>query len=574
MENKPCQQCHKTFTIDADDASFYEKMGVPHPTFCPGCRLVHRTLWRNEKTLYRRECNLCHKNMISIYNSDSPHLVYCRECFHKDSWDAMSYGMDVDFSRPFLEQLHDLQLQVPRISSFVFQNVDSEYVNGAAFNKNCYMIFVSDYDEDCMYSYASFKSHTSSDLLNCNECEMCYECVTCTKCYQTIYSEDCTNSQNLMFCKNCTNCQDCIGCVNLKNVRYAIFNKVVSKEEYKAYLEKLLSRKNMLEVKQKFEELQSGFPVKYFHGMRNVDVVGDYVSSSKNSKYVFDSDDLEDCKYINHGHQAKDSQDSYVLVDKSERSYQIISGIALNNTIAGNCVWQGYDIFYSDTCENSHHLFGCVGLKKKEYCILNKQYTKEEYEKLVPRIIEHMKDMPYTNTNGLVFTYGDFFPSDFSPFAYNETAAMEYSPFSQSEAISRGFIWREKDAKNYTTTIKSSDIADTISEVEDTIVNDVIECSHKGNCTDSCTEAFKITQEELAIYRRLKLPLPTMCFSCRHGERTKIRNPRIIYNRECMCELRNHSHGDNPCRTTMATTYSPDRKELVYCEKCYQQEVA
>jgi hypothetical protein len=29
-------------------------------------------------------------------------------------------------------------------------------------------------------------------------------------------------------------------------------------------------------------------------------------------------------------------------------------------------------------------------LKNKSYCILNKQYTKEEYEKLVSKIIEKM----------------------------------------------------------------------------------------------------------------------------------------------------------------------------------------
>jgi hypothetical protein len=31
-----------------------------------------------------------------------------------------------------------------------------------------------------------------------------------------------------------------------------------------------------------------------------------------------------------------------------------------------------------------------VGLHDKSYCILNKQYTKEEYEELVPKIIEKM----------------------------------------------------------------------------------------------------------------------------------------------------------------------------------------
>lgn len=49
------------------------------------------------------------------------------------------------------------------------------------------------------------------------------------------------------------------------------------------------------------------------------------------------------------------------------------------------------DAYYCDSCHNSEYLFGCIGLKRSKYCVLNKQYSKEEYEALVPRIIEHMK---------------------------------------------------------------------------------------------------------------------------------------------------------------------------------------
>ena len=31
-------------------------------------------------------------------------------------------------------------------------------------------------------------------------------------------------------------------------------------------------------------------------------------------------------------------------------------------------------------------------MKNKEYCIFNKQYTKEEYENIVPQLIEKMKE--------------------------------------------------------------------------------------------------------------------------------------------------------------------------------------
>jgi hypothetical protein len=560
---KTCKTCSQNFEIEKEDEVFYEMMQVSVPENCPECRLLKRLVWRNEKSLYRRACDLCKKNIITIYAPESPYTVYCRECFHGDGWDPLAFGVDFDSSRPFLEQFRELQLKVPRLASFVFQNANSEYVNGAAFNKNCYMMFVSDHNEDSFYSYATFGSHSSSDLLNCNECDSCYESVTCTKCYQVHYSEDCTNSQNLLFCKNCTNCQDCIGSVNLKNVRYAIFNQVVSKEEYEKALAELTSREKRNELRKKAQEFFTGFPVKYFHGLRNVGVTGDYVQNSKNSKHVFDSDELEDCKYINHGHQVKDSEDAYVLVDKSERCFEVVSGISLSNVLASYCVWHCYDAAYTDTAENSHHLFGCVGLRKKEYCILNKQYSKEEYEELRKKIIEQMKEQ------GL---YGDFFPAQFSPFAYNETVAPEYHILTKEEALKRGFTWREEEKKSYETTLQSDSIPLTIKEVSDDIIKEIIECAHKGECSDRCTTAFRITADEFTLYKKLGIPLPALCFNCRHAARIAYRNPRTLWRRSCMCTEENHIHREK-CQNEFETSYAPERKEQVYCETCYQQEI-
>lgn len=573
--------CKAAFRVTDTDLNLYEKVVVPVPAMCPTCRLQQRLVWRNEKSLYRRNCYLCKKAIISIYSPNKPFTVYCRECFHGDGWDALSYGMDFDTGRPFLEQFRELQLKVPRISSFVFQNTASDYTNGSAFNKNCYMIFVSDHNEDCMYSYSTFNSRNSSDLLNCSECESCYESLTCTKCYQTSFSEDCSNSQNLLFCKNCVNCQDCVGCTNLRNARYSIFNETYSKEEY---IEKLAalglaSREGFEKIKLQAEEQHAHFPVKYFHGLRNSNVLGDYVSNSKNANFTFDSDEVEDCQYINHGHQIKDSADSYVLVDKSELSYQVVSGIALSRTIASYCVWHGYDIAYTDTAENSHHLFGCVGLRKKEYCILNKQYSKEEYEILVAKIKEQMNTAPYLDEKGVPYVYGDFFPQNFSPFAYNETVAEEYEPLTESEVKERGFVWKKEEQREYVPTLQAKEIPTEISNVPDSITKEVIACSHaESKCNDGCATAFRITPDELALYRRLAVPVPTLCFNCRHAARTRKRNPRKLWQRQCMCESLTHGHdclGESPnCLTEFETSYAPERAETVYCETCYQKEVS
>jgi len=209
-------------------------------------------------------------------------------------------------------------------------------------------------------------------------------------------------------------------------------------------------------------------------------------------------------------------------------------------------------------------IFGCVGLNKKQYCILNKQYTKEEYEELVPKIIKHMNDMPYIDSKGRVYKYGEFFPSEFSPFGYNETTAQEYFSLDLKEAEKKGFYWHKPLVRNYNITKNYDEILDSILDVDDSILNEVISCEHKGNCKENCMTAFRILAEDLKFYRRMNLPLPRLCPNCRHYQRLRQRNPLKLWHRQCMKE---------GCTNEFETSYSPDRSEIIYCESCYNKEV-
>jgi hypothetical protein len=70
-ETKQCQNCKRDFVIEAEDFKFYEKIKVPPPTFCPECRRQRRLIWRNERHLYKRTCDLCNKSIISMYPKET-----------------------------------------------------------------------------------------------------------------------------------------------------------------------------------------------------------------------------------------------------------------------------------------------------------------------------------------------------------------------------------------------------------------------------------------------------------------------------------------------------------------------
>ena len=223
-----------------------------------------------------------------------------------------------------------------------------------------------------------------------------------------------------------------------------------------------------------------------------------------------------------------------------------------------------HDIEYSFMCQSSLNMFGCVGLRKKQYCIFNKQYTKEEYENLVVKIREQMDFMPYVDKACRVYKYGEFFPTEISPVGYNESMSQEYFPLNKNDAINNGYKWCDTEGRNYKPTIKAEDLPNDIKDVSDSITSEIIACAHAGkNCDQLCVGAFKITSDELNFYRNLGVPLPRLCSNCRTFERLKQRAGLKLYLRNCA-----------KCNKNIETSYAPERPEIVYCESCYNQEVA
>lgn len=592
MNNKieQCKNCNQQFTIDPQDLKFYEKMSVPAPTFCPECRLQRRLAWRNERSLYRRKCDLCGKDSISMYHEKSPIKSHCGPCWWSDKWNPLDYAKEYDFSRPFFEQFRELMEAVPHQNTLVSYKtlVNSDYNNMNHYLKNCYWLFNSDYDENCLYGEEIEHTKDSVDITMIDHSQFVYQSVNCNKCNQVYFSQDCELSHNIWFSKNLTNCNDCFGCVNLKNQSYRIFNIQYPKEEYEKRLKEfnIGSHKNLLSLRNQFREFKLKFPHKYMHGRNNLNCSGDYIYYSKNVQDTYIATESEYCRYCM-WLIVKSNKDCYDFTQFGENTQQVYESMTcgknIQNIIGGVSVLEGHDIRYSIACwNNSAYLFGCIGLRAKKYCILNKQYSQDEYENLVSRIKEQMNVTPYIDKKGRIYTYGDFFPIELSHFAYNETTAYEYFPLSAEATAKAGYEWKAIDEKNYQIQIPHDELPDHINDAVEDVVNKIISCDHEGKCEEMCTTAFRILPYEFKFYKQHGIPLPRLCPNCRHYERLKERNPLKLFHHKCQCNTADntykntaaHFHGDKPCPNEFETTYSFEQKEIIYCEKCYQQEVA
>jgi hypothetical protein len=529
IEQRNCRACSQVFPIPEEDKVFYRKIEVSAPTHCPQCRLQRRLAFRNEHTLYSRKCDMTGQDMVSMYKPESPFPVYSHEAWYGDEWDARDYGRDFDFNRPFFDQFVELRNEVPHLALISHKNENCGYCNIVGTSKNCYLLYGSVDCEDCYYGNP-FASKDCCDSLTLRNSELCLECTDSTGLYNCYKCQNCENSRDLMFCLDVKNSANCFACVGLNRKEYCIFNKQYFKEEYERIVNSmdLKDSEQLNEILHKFNQLKRTVPRRSYIGVQNEDVSGNYIFNSKNAHEVYNA---ERCWDVKHGYQLIDVKDSMDLNqgEEGELLYEVMGFYEDINRLRF-CYLSYGAVSESTYCgmmvNGVSNCFGSVGMKKAKYCILNKQYTKEEYEVLVPKIIAHMKETG---------EWGEFFPVWASPFAYNESVAMDLFPLLKEEVARRGWNWHEAEEK-------SNGASEDVCEVMD--------------------KAFRVIPQEEKFYERFNVSRPQRCPEQRHLDRLALRNPIQLWDRSC-----------SKCSSKIQSSYAPDRSERVYCESCYLTEM-
>lgn len=566
--------CKKPFVIHSDEEAFLQKIGwkfgaasihPPLPVYCPECRLKRRTCHRNERHFYRRTTTLTGKEIISIYHEEAlwgqNDAVYSYEEWNADGLDFIRYGRPFDFSRPFFPQFAALHKDVPRLGSMVIGNENCDYTAGTGYCKNCYLINSSEYCENCYYGKLLQSSKDSVDCSYLYNSELCYECLSVFKSYNCAYVAFSTNCRDCLFSWNLSGCSNCCLCSNLRQKQYHFLNEPLTREAYEQRVREFRGSFTASErMRAQWTALDRQMVHRYANIMGSERCTGDFIENSKDCLDCFDINESQDCRYVVVGVQVKDNYDCSNMYIKPELCYETLGTIEVYNSAYCLFVFHSQNLLFCEYCFTCKDCFACVGLKRKQYCILNRQYTKEEYERIVPQIIEHMRKTPLHSpgaSDGQAVEWGSYFPPSLSPFGYNESLAQEYLPLTGAEAKAEGYFWRDIEEKipDVSKTIPASRLPDRIEETPDEVTQWAILCSQSKR-------PFKILKQELEFYRRQGLPLPRLHPDVRYDRRLALRNPRCLWKRSCM-----------QCRRPIETTYAPDRPEKVYCEECYLKEV-
>ena len=518
VEWKTCKVSGQPFPIYQSDVEFYEKISpvfngkkyqIPTPTLCPEERARRRLSFRNERNLYRRTCDTSGKSIVSIYSPDKSLKVYDQKLWRGDDWNPLEYGIVFDPMQSFSQHFSRLLSTVPRPSLISANAENAEYINLSADAKNCYMVIESSNIENCLYSYWLQRCTNCVDSNFSESCEMCYEIDNCFRCYQCFYSANLKDSSDCRYCNTCEHCTFCFGCADLQNQSYCIYNKQVSKEEFEQFMKHHLTndyqtiRNQYPEIKKQIRLSEGSF--------------GNYLTSTKHCKFCYDGYDAEDCKYGEHVRRnAKDCMDVSTAGRDASLIYEGINvGIGVSHNAFCSIIRGSHEVWYSDLCFYCNHLFGCAGLRNQSYCIFNKQYTKEEYERLVPQIIEKMQETG---------EWGEFFPPSLSPFGYNETVAQEQYFVEKADlSSSDGYKWSD-----YALDPKIPEGAELVhpanySDEQWRSLIDDERISSKIIICEVSRRPFVLQKMEIAFYKKHGIPLPKRHPDVRHAERMKMR---------------------------------------------------
>lgn len=500
--------------------------------------------FRNERHLYKRKCDVTGQDIVSVFSPDSPFKVCEKDHWYSDAFDPFAYGRPYDFSVPFFEQMKRLLLDIPLPSLRVELSENCAYNSDMRECSNCYLCARTHQCQNMLYTYRGNKSNDCADCTQVTKSSFLYECTECVNCQDSRFLFFCTNCATSAFLLDCHSCMDCFMCCNLRNKRFCFLNEQLTKEAYEAKLREFnCGSRRMVELAEKmYADIRRKAVRRSLLNVSCDGCTGDNLIGCKNCFQCFGLQESVDCRYVWDSKLYHDAMDAYSGGRDSELLYET-TAVAASYDVqfslrTSNCQAVRYSFFIN----SSKNIFGSIGLKSADHCILNKQYSETEYDALLSRIIDHMRSTQ---------EYGEFFPASSALFGYNETVAQEYFPLTESDAKQLGYRWHTDEPRDSREQVYQ--VPDTIDQVQDDVTKAILRCR-------TCGKNYKIVPQELSVYRQRRIPLPIDCPDCRYARRMKAKNP---------CKLRTGTC--TRCKANMVTSYPADTDMIILCDRCWEQ---
>jgi hypothetical protein len=305
-------------------------------------------------------------------------------------------------------------------------------------------------------------------------------------------------------------------CWNLRNKEYYFKNEQLSRDEYEKKVAEydLGSAQGVQRTRAEFEALREKFIVKASHQINCENCVGDYLVDCKGCDEIYFSDGCEDSQDVLRGTEDINCFDA-VVGGKIELCYNVLQPSYSYKCAFGVSCNKCNEVYLSEYCDNCENCVGCISLRRGKNCILNKEYSEEEYGSLKEHIFAELRESR---------SFEEFFDPRKSPFKYEETIADLYFPES-------GFSGEKI-------------------------------CDEEGRCA-FCKRGLQFADAEKRIYEKMKVRLPEACFNCRIQLLSRPYSVVEMEKGEC-----------TGCGAEVMRGKSVARKfGKLYCDECYKKEL-
>ncbi len=554
MTKQTCTISGEEFEVSELEIKLREKFGFfDLPTTAPWVRFRELGAFWQHWNLHNRKCDKTGKPIISVFSEKCPYPVW-----HKDVWmkENNPPSADYDFStaergaaRDFFSQAWELFQKCPIPHNTGVGNENCEYTDDWWYSKNCYLCHSGVEDEDLKYCYRLLNSNDSDFCVFGFNHELALDCVNSRKIFDSKYLLSCQNVQDSAFLYDCRNCSNCMFCFNLRNKQYCFGNKQLSREEY----EKKKAQWN-LKSREIYDKAKSFFAQMMTKNAWHRTL---YLDKCENTtgNYTDNCNDCVDCYFVNGTEESANLIRNYTgktLLDMHGQTSELVfRGMLIQDkcymTRFGVQLVQCRFVDYSMYCFQCENCFGCCGLVGKKYCIFNKQYTKEEYEKTREKIIAQMKKEG---------TWGKFFPGYFAPNPYDESWAGYHFPLTREAQEKLGFRVSEiseRKNKNYLPTSEIPDSVDDLTPEKEAWLTKQIFWDEEYH------RPFKILPADIKFSRDLGCPLPNTYYM----RRIKENFAWMPFNGK----LRDTKCGK--CAKKIQTSWPEKYNGRILCEECY-----
>jgi hypothetical protein len=290
----------------------------------------------------------------------------------------------------FFKELNRLISEEPKQPTHQVNCENCEHGDHNYYCKNLLYSFDCVKCADGTYLYDCVLTTQSIDCDYVIESELCYNSVDSYKCFNSNFLEDCANISESSYSAQCSNCQNVFGCVLLQNKSYCIFNRQLTQAQYEEEIKKY-NAWSPEKVLAAVEELKMKYPLTQTHENNNENSsYGDFVYYNKNCYLCFDTARcIDTCYAYDCGHDKSSLDLTYSA--ENELSYELVDSAYCFNT--NYTVFSAHiqDSSYIFNCTDVKNCLGVVGKEHKQYIILNRQFGKEDYEKISKEILEDIK---------------------------------------------------------------------------------------------------------------------------------------------------------------------------------------